>query len=78
VNRKQPAAAPGVVGVRLSGEMADIVAATELLARAGAEVLDMTGPRPNRYDPGVRVHLTVRLPAAEPRTDPGREPSCSL
>ena len=60
-----PGPAPGVVKVRLSGEMADIVAVTELLAQAGVEVLDMTGPRPNRYDPGVRVHLTIRLPGGE-------------
>jgi hypothetical protein len=61
----RPALAPGIVEVRVSGEMADIVCVTEILEQAGAEVLNTHGPRPNRYDPGVRVYLTVRLPGEE-------------
>jgi hypothetical protein len=57
----RPAPAPGIVEVRVSGEMADIVRVTEMLGEAGAEVLSTHGPRPNRYDPGVRVYLTVRI-----------------
>ena len=64
---RQPGTAPGVVEVRLSGEMADIVRVTEMLTQAGSEVLDATGSRPNRYDPGMRVHVTVRLPGGEDR-----------
>jgi hypothetical protein len=56
-----------VVKIRLTGEMADISRAAGLLTEAGAEVLDASGPRPNRYDPGVRVHLTIRLPGGEDR-----------
>ena len=51
--------APEVVKVRLSGERAGIEAVTAVLARC-CEVLDRSGPRPNRYDPGQRVYLTVR------------------
>ncbi len=57
----RPRQAPGVVRVRLSGERADIDRAAGLLAHAGAEVLDTSRPRPNRYDPGERVYMTVRL-----------------
>jgi hypothetical protein len=59
----QAGQAPGVVKIRLSGERADIEQAAGLLARAGAEVLDRSRPRPNRDDPGERVYLTVRLAA---------------
>ena len=56
--------APGVVKVRLSGDPAGIETAAAALA-ACCEVLDRSGPRPNRYDPGVRVYLTIRTgPAA--------------
>ena len=51
--------APEVVKVRLSGERAGIETVLAVLARA-CEVLDRSGPRPNRYDPGQRVYLTVR------------------
>jgi hypothetical protein len=61
------ASEPGVVKIRLMGERADISRAAGLLTEAGAEVLDASGPRPNRYDPGVRVHLTIRLPGTEDR-----------
>jgi hypothetical protein len=59
--------APGVIKIRLTGDEADISRAAELLTEAGAEVLDASGPRPNRYDPGVRAYLTIRLPAGENR-----------
>ncbi len=57
----RPAAqqAPGVVKVRLSGDRADIGTVAAVLADA-CEVLDQSGPRPNRYDPGERVYLTIR------------------
>jgi hypothetical protein len=51
--------APGVVSVRLSGDPAGIDAAVAALA-AVFEVLNRTGPRPNRRDPGQRVYLTIR------------------
>lgn len=57
--------APGVVKVRLSGDRADIEAAAAALAGV-CEVLDQSGPRPNRYDPGKRVYLTVRTGPARP------------
>ena len=58
---RRPAArqAPGVVKVRLSGDRADIEAAAAALAGI-CEVLDRSGPRPNRYDLGERVYLTIR------------------
>jgi hypothetical protein len=52
--------APEVVKVRLSGERAGIETVLTVLA-AACEVLDRSGPRPNRYDPGQRVYLTVRI-----------------
>ena len=64
--RSLPEPGPGVVKVRLSGGLADLVRVTGMLTGAGAEVLDTHGPRPNRYDPGVRVHLTVRIQASRP------------
>ena len=56
--------APGVVKVRLSGDRADIEIAAAVLAAMFA-VLDQSRPRPNDYDPGERVYLTIR-------TDPAR------
>jgi len=53
--------APGVVKIRLSGELDDIGALAAVLAAAGVEVIDRSGPRANRYDPGERVYLTVRV-----------------
>ena len=55
--------APEEVKVRLSGDLADIEAVTAVLARC-CEVLDRSGPRPNRYDPGQRMYLTVRTGTA--------------
>ena len=60
--------APEVVKVRLSGERAGIETVLAVLA-AACEVLDRSGPRPNRYDPGQRVYLTVR-------TGPAPVPCC--
>ena len=57
--------APGVVKVRLSGSRVDIEAAAAALAGI-CEVLDRSGPRPNRYDPGERVYLTIRTGQAGP------------
>jgi predicted transcriptional regulator len=63
----QQAGLPGVVQVRLMGDAGDIRRVRELLAAAGAEVLTASGARVNRRDPGVRVHLTVRLPGGDDR-----------
>ena len=60
--------APEVVKVRLSGERAGIETVLTVLARA-CEVLDRSGPHPNRDDPGQRVYLTVR-------TGPAPVPCC--
>jgi hypothetical protein len=65
--RRKLTPAPGVIKIRLVGDEADISRAAELLTEAGVEVLDESGPRPNRYDPGVRVYLVIRLPAMENR-----------
>lgn len=58
---------PGVVKVRLSGDMAGLDALTVILAADPAvEVLTgPDGPYPNRRDPGHRVYLTVRIPPAQ-------------
>jgi hypothetical protein len=54
--------APAVVKVRALGEPGDIDAlAAVLTASRAVEVIDRTGPRPNRYDPGVRVYLTLLI-----------------
>ncbi|MBO0820991.1 MAG: hypothetical protein J2P26_09100 [Nocardiopsaceae bacterium] len=62
--------APGVVKVRLSGQLADIKQIATLLAGTGAELVDRSGPRPNHYDPGVRVYLAVRAPASSNEGEP--------
>jgi hypothetical protein len=67
ITRRRLIPAPGVIKIRLVGDEADISRAAELLTEAGAEVLDASGPRPSRYDPGVRVYLVIRLPARENR-----------
>jgi hypothetical protein len=57
-----------VVKVRLTGDADDIEAVAAVLdgyGTEGIEVIDRSGPRPNRHDPGVRVYLTVRI--AEPK-----------
>ena len=58
-----PGQAPGVVKVRLSGDVADMDMVTAMLAAAGAEILDQSAPRPNRRDPGERIYLTIRIEA---------------
>jgi hypothetical protein len=61
-----PETEPGVVEVRVSGEMADIVRFTDLVTKMpGVQVLATHGPRPNRRNPGVRIRLTVRMAAGE-------------
>jgi hypothetical protein len=57
--------APGVAKIRLSGDRADIEAAAFALAGI-CEVLNRSGPRSNRYDPGERVYLTIRIGPAGP------------
>jgi hypothetical protein len=61
--------APGVVKVRLSGDPAGIETVTAMLA-GNCQVLDRSGPRLNRYDPGQRVYLTIRTCPAP--AGPGR------
>ena len=66
-------AAPGVVQVRLLGSQPELTALAALVGSLpGLEILTARGPRPNRYDPGEQVYLTVRidLPAGVP---PGRQ-----
>lgn len=55
-------AAPGVVQVRLLGALPELTALAGYLGSLpGLEILTAHGPRPNRYDPGERVYLTVRI-----------------
>jgi hypothetical protein len=53
------------VEIRLLGEREDIELLASLLACAGAEIVTRSGPRANRTDPGVRMYMTVRIPAAQ-------------
>ena len=58
----QAGQAPGVVKVRLSGELADIETVAALLGSGlghGIEQIERSAPYPNRRDPGVRVYVTV-------------------
>jgi hypothetical protein len=56
--------APGVVGIRLSGDAADLEALAGMLAGLpGAEILSRSAGRPNRHEPSERVYLTVRVGA---------------
>jgi hypothetical protein len=58
----QAGTAPGVVKVRLSGELADIEAVAMVLGAGlgqAIEQIERSAPYPNRRDPGVRVYLTV-------------------
>jgi hypothetical protein len=59
VSRPAAQQVSGVVKVRLSGDCADIDTVAAVLA-GQYEVLDRPGPRPNHYDPGGRVYLTIR------------------
>ena len=63
--------APEVVKVRLSGERPASRRYSPSL-RGACEVLDRSGPRPNRYDPGQRVYLTVRTGPAPAGPEPPR------
>jgi hypothetical protein len=77
VNRRQAGQAPGTVEVRLSGVREDVDTLISLIERVaaglpvitvGIELLHRSGYRPNRYDPGERIHLTVRIhPLGVPR-----------
>jgi hypothetical protein len=60
----------GAVHLRLMGEREDIEMIASLLACAGAEIVTRSGARPNRTDPGVRVHMVVRAPE-DPRREAG-------
>lgn len=58
----QEGLAPGVVKIRLSGELADIEAVAAVLGSAlggGIGQIERSVPYANRRDPGVRVYLTV-------------------
>jgi hypothetical protein len=59
---RQSQRAPGVVEIRLSGDIADLDALTARLAgMPGVEILSQSAGYPNRRDPGERVYLTARL-----------------
>jgi hypothetical protein len=60
-----------VVKVRLSGERAEVDMVAAVLA-GSCEVLDRSGPRPNHYDPGEWVYLTIRTGPARPAGLPHR------
>jgi hypothetical protein len=66
--------APGVVKVRLSGDLPDLAILAALLASHPAiEILTgPDGPQANRREPGARVYLTVRVPA--PSAGAGAQP----
>jgi hypothetical protein len=50
------------VRVRLIGEPADLEAVAGVLdASPVAEVVTRSGHKPNRYDPGERMYVVVRL-----------------
>jgi hypothetical protein len=65
VTRPAAQQAPGVVKVCLAGERADMEAVAAVLAGI-CDVLDRSEPRPNRYDPGERIYLTIRTGPANP------------
>jgi hypothetical protein len=69
--------APGVVQVRLLGALPGLAALAQLVASLpGLEILTAHGPRPNRYDPGGRVYLTVRIDPLLAGAAPGRQTAC--
>lgn len=60
--RRRAGQAPGVLGIRLAGDTADLDPLADVLAEVpSVEVLSRSAGRPNRYEPGVRVYLTVRI-----------------
>jgi hypothetical protein len=65
MNDHRPAGA-GAVQLRLLGERADIEMLASLLTCSGAQIITRSGPRANRTDPGVRVYMTVQIPANTP------------
>lgn len=74
VGRAPSPAGPGVVQVRLLGSRPALAALAVLVASLpGVEILTACGPRPNRYDPGERVYLTVRIDPAPAGAAPGPE-----
>ena len=69
-----PAPAPGVVQVRLLGSLPELAVLAGLMGSLpGLEILTAHGPRPNRYDPGERVYLTVRIHPTQPGAARGRQ-----
>jgi hypothetical protein len=64
------AAGPGVAELRLSGTRAgrDRLLAV-LTTSPGVEVPGQPGPRPNRYDPGDRACLPLRVRTGSQRAD---------
>lgn len=58
----------GYVTVRLSGILPGVSAAVRVLTAAaeteGFEVAGVSRPYPNRRDPGFRLYVTLRFPAA--------------
>ena len=69
---RQEGLAPGVVKIRLSGELADIEAVTAALGSelgSGIGQIERSAPYPNRRDPGVRVYLTVWVAGEIGRVD---------
>ena len=68
MTRVRAGQAPGVVSIRLSGDPAGIDKTAAALA-AAFEVLTRSRPRPNRYDPGQRVYLTIRTVPGHPAGD---------
>ena len=71
--RAPSADAPGVVQVRLLGSRPELTALAALMGNLpGLEILTARGPRPNRYDPGERVYLTIRIDLP-PGTATGRQ-----
>ena len=63
--RHRAGALPGMVKIRLSGELPAVDTLTAILASCPAVDLltGPDGPYRNHRDPGHRVYLTVRVPA---------------
>ena len=53
---------PPVIEIRLSGQPEDVTRASVIIAELDRlNVLKISGPRPNRHDPGVRVYIFAEL-----------------
>lgn len=63
--------------VRVSGDLAGIDWILSVLRAAGLNVSGQSAPRPNRYEPGHRVYVTVRFPSSSTRPDDQRGPAPS-